>query len=149
MPKSTTSFLVDINVWLAIAYDLHVHHDLAVHWFESIDAEQAVFCRLTQLGLLRLLTNSKVMGADVMGQSRAWQVFDKFLSDVRVRFLAEPEQMDPVFRRLTRSHRPATNAWADAYLGAIAEVSGLGVVSMDRVVANMTGVEAVILGRTS
>ena len=81
-----------------------------------------------------------------MGQLRAWQVFDKFLSDVRVCFLPEPEQVDQVFRRLTRSHRPATNAWTDAYLGAIAEASGLAVVSMDRAFANMPGVEAVILG---
>ncbi len=145
MPKSTTSFLVDINVWLAIAYDLHVHHDLAANWFESIGGGQAVFCRLTQLGLLRLLTNATVMDADVMGQMRAWQVFDKFLSDFRVRFIAEPEQLDPAFRLRTRSHHSAPKAWADAYLGAMAEVSGLAIVSLDRAFASMPGVEAVIL----
>lgn len=145
MPKSTTSFLVDINVWLAISYDLHAHHDRAVQWFESIQDGQAVFCRLTQLGLLRLLTNAAVMDADVMGQARAWQAFDKLLTDARVRFMPEPEQLDPAFRLRTRSNKPATKAWADAYLSAMAEVSGLAIVSLDRAFAAMSGVKAVIL----
>src|SRR5690349_3742270 len=98
MPKSTRSFLVDINIWLALAYDLHVHHELATTWFESIGPEQAALCRLTQLGLLRLLTNPRVMGRDVLGQSRAWGVFDKLFADARVRFITEPEGIDPSFR---------------------------------------------------
>jgi uncharacterized protein len=145
MPKLKTSFLVDINVWLAIAYDLHVHHEPAAAWFETIEAEQAFFCRLTQLGLLRLLTNSRVMGADTMSQSRAWQVYDKFLQDPRVSFFPEPEQVDANFRQLTRGSHASTNLWTDAYLAAVAKTGRLAIVSLDRAFSNIPGVEALVL----
>ena len=57
--------LPDINVWLALAFDSHIHHPDAKKWFDGL-ADDAIcyFCRLTQLGFLRLATNPKVFGAD-------------------------------------------------------------------------------------
>jgi toxin-antitoxin system PIN domain toxin len=140
------SFLVDVNVWVALAYSLHVHHDLAKRWFETIGVDQAYFCRLTQLGLLRLLTNPHVMGPNVMTQPRAWQTYDELDQDLRVSFLAEPEQVVSAMRQLTRAYRSGPNAWTDAYLGAFAKAAGLTIVTMDRGFAHMPGVEALILG---
>lgn len=145
MPKSTTSFLVDINVWLAIAYDLHVHHRSAADWFEMIGAEQAFFCRLTQLGVLRLLTNARVMGVDAMSQSKAWKTYDKFLRDPRVSFLAEPDRVDEYFRPFTRSPHRATSLWTDAYLAAVAKAGSLSIVTLDKAFARIPGVDALIL----
>src|ERR1043166_8047072 len=145
MPKSKRSFLVDLNVWLALAYDLHVHHDRARQWFETIGDGQAAFCRLTQLGLLRLLTNLSVMKADVLSQKKAWEICDRLIADRRVRFIGEPEQLDQTFRNLTRSSQPARNLWSDAYLAALGKSSGLAMVSFDRAFAKMPGVETVIL----
>src|SRR5712692_9536278 len=102
MPKSTTSFLVDVNLWLAISYDSHIHHERAAEWFETIEAGQAFFCRLTQLSLLRLVTNPKVMGADVASQSSAWEIYDKLAGDLRVGFLPEPDRIEVTLRHLTR-----------------------------------------------
>ena len=49
MPELGTSTsltaLVDLNVWLALAYDGHVHHLAAVSWFEKGEGENAAFCR--------------------------------------------------------------------------------------------------------
>jgi predicted nucleic acid-binding protein len=61
-----TSYLIDINVWLALTWDGHPHHDVAGVWFESIDEATLLFCRITMLGLLRLLTNEQVMGQSVV-----------------------------------------------------------------------------------
>jgi hypothetical protein len=146
MRKSTTSFLVDVNVWLALAYDQHEHHALAAGWFTDVDAGEAGFCRLTQLGLLRLLTNARVMGRDVLSQAKAWQLFDRLLGDERVRFLAEPLGLDDEFRKRTQSSHASVNAWPDAYLAAFAVVSGLKVVTLDRAFRRMTGVEIAELG---
>ena len=33
MPPSTTSFFPDINVWVALTYEGHVHHATAAAWF--------------------------------------------------------------------------------------------------------------------
>jgi toxin-antitoxin system PIN domain toxin len=145
MSVSIKSFLVDVNVWLAMAYGLHVHHGVAARWFETLDTEQALFCRLTQLGLLRLLTNPKVMGVDVMSGRQAWREFDNFLGDERVSFLTEPSDVDLPLRQLTNGSHSGPNVWSDAYLGAVAKAAGLTVVTMDRVFAKMPGVEALIL----
>ena len=85
------------------------------------------------------------MGADVVSQKKAWEIFDRLIEDERVRFFEEPEQVDQTFRNLTRSNQPATHVWTDAYLAAFANASGLVIVSIDRAFAKMPGIEAVIL----
>ena len=51
----------DINVWFALAVADHPHHSAAIGWWNAATAA-AGFCRLTQIGLLRLLTTAAVMG---------------------------------------------------------------------------------------
>jgi uncharacterized protein len=90
MPAFTRSFLFpDVNVWLALTYEGHVHHIAAKRWFEPLDDEvRLFFCRVTQLGLLRLLTTEAVMGgAEVLSQSAAWSAYDGWFRDDRVTFL--------------------------------------------------------------
>ena len=44
-----------------------MHHAIAAAWFRTLSSEATLtFCRLTQLGLLRLLTAKAVMGDEVM-----------------------------------------------------------------------------------
>ena len=94
MPGFTTSFLFpDINVWVALTHGLHVHHVVARDWFDSLDGdERFCFCRFTQLGLLRLLTATAVMGDEVLDQRQAWSVYDRWLADNRATFLEEPAE---------------------------------------------------------
>jgi len=40
--------------------------------------DELFLCRFTQIGLLRLLTNSHVMGSHVKSQADAWKVADGF-----------------------------------------------------------------------
>jgi toxin-antitoxin system PIN domain toxin len=70
--------LPDINVWIALASDRHVHHEAAKSWFAGIEPGGTAFCRVTQMGFLRLTTNRHVMGADVVTQKEAWQVIKNF-----------------------------------------------------------------------
>ncbi len=145
MRKSTKSFLVDINVWLALVYDLHVHHQPARHWFESLAANQAFFCRFTQLGLLRLLTNSKVMAKDTMSQRAAWGIYDRTMADERVNFAGEPPAVETELRRLTQSSSGSTPVWTDAYLAGFASAGGLTVATMDKGLAGMRGIDVAYL----
>ena len=50
----------DINVWLAVAAPEHVHSGIAKSWWEQ-ETGFIAFCRLTQLGFLRLMTTAAVM----------------------------------------------------------------------------------------
>ena len=134
MPASTTSFLFpDINVWLALTYERHVHHAIARRWFETVgEGARLFFCRFTQLGLLRLLSSEGVMGEDeAMGQEAAWRAYDRWLEDERVGLLDEPADLERHFRSLTRLRHPAPKDWADSYLAAFAMMSHLTLVSFD------------------
>ncbi len=134
MPGFTTSFLFpDINVWVALTYAGHVHHDVVSDWYASLESDTRFhFCRFTQLGFLRLLTAEAVMGADVLKQPEAWAVYDRWLEDDRVGFLEEPPGIERRFRALTRMKSASPKAWADAYLAAFAETSQLTIVTFDR-----------------
>jgi toxin-antitoxin system PIN domain toxin len=134
MPESTTSFLFpDLNVWIALTYQGHIHHSLADAWFSRLPADSRLFfCRFTQLGFLRLLTAEAVMADEVMNQPQAWQTYDRWLQDDRVACLDEPSGLERIFRSLTRLRRPATKDWADSYLCAFASASQLTLVTFDR-----------------
>lgn len=134
MPGFTTSFLFpDINVWVALTYGGHVHHVVARDWFDSLDPDvRFCFCRFTQLGLLRLLTAEAVMGDEVMNQSEAWSVYDRWHQDDRVSFLEEAPGLERRFRALTRKTQAGPKTWADAYLAAFAETAQLTLVTFDK-----------------
>jgi predicted nucleic acid-binding protein len=98
-----------------------------------------VFCRITQLGLLRLLTNQAVMGDSVLNVGRAAGTLDRWSEDPRVEFAAEPLGIESAFRR---SLRPFTNLFAtrtimDVYLAAFAEMEHATLVTLDRGLARI------------
>jgi toxin-antitoxin system PIN domain toxin len=137
--------LPDINVWIALASDRHVHHETAKNWFAGIEVGESAFCRITQMGFLRLITNRHVMGADVVTQKEAWQVYQKLSKDQRVTFLHEPSGIEDEWRRLTQSGSASTNTWTDAYLAAFASIRNLKVVSFDDGFEKLPGTDATIL----
>lgn len=135
MTRSSRLFLFpDINVWVALTYDRHVHHGIARTWFEGLaPTARLFFCRLTQLGLLRLLTAPAVMGPDrAQSQQEAWKAYDLWLADERIEFLEEPNGIETQFRFLTRSLQAAPKDWADAYLAAFAQTWRLTLVTFDQ-----------------
>jgi len=135
MPRSSTSFLFpDVNVWVALTYQGHTHHEAAARWLASLgDDDRLHFCRVTQVSLLRLLTTEAVMGAaDVLSPVEAWKAYDQWLADDRVSLLAEPPNIDSPFRALTKQGHSATKDWADAYLAAFASAAELQLVSFDQ-----------------
>jgi predicted nucleic acid-binding protein len=86
----------DVDVWVALAYEGHQHHESATAWFAKLNEETVYFCRFIQLGLLRLLTHPSVMREDVRNRTEVWQVYDLFLRDERVSFRteADPEPVE-------------------------------------------------------
>ena len=134
---STSTFLFpDVNVWFALTHSIHPQHRIAKTWADGLDDGAVVyFCRFTQLGLLRLLTNQSAMGTDLLTQSQAWAVFDEILSHPGNRMLEEPKGIDPLFRRLTDRKESSTKQWADGYLMAFAATAAIQLVTFDRALA--------------
>ena len=133
-----SSFLFpDLNVWLALVHRIHPHNPFARAWESHLPADtQLCFCRFTQLGLLRLLTNSAAMQADVLTQSRAWAIYDQLLGQPTVQFLPEPPEVELAFRRRSSHPQASTKQWADAYLAAFAEVAQATLVTFDKALAS-------------
>ena len=62
-------------------------------------------------------------------------VYDDWLSDERVLFLSEPQDLESSFRRLTPLRHAAPKECADSYLIAFAEEAGLHLVTFDKAMA--------------
>lgn len=128
---NTLNFL-DANVWLALLWGRHIHSEKAREWFERSSEEKFLFCRVTQLTVLRLLTTAAVMGADVKGMREAWSLWDQVCADDRIEFLTEPEAIEREFRRFSSLGSISPKVWIDAYLLAFTSVAGLKLVTFDR-----------------
>jgi toxin-antitoxin system PIN domain toxin len=120
----------DVNVWLALATPEHVHAAKAQKWWDS---EQGViaFSRLSQMGLLRLMTTSAAMGGKPLTMTEAWSVHDGFYEDERVTFIQEPPETEPLFRALTSGRTVSPQVWADAWLLAVAAATKGTLVTFD------------------
>ncbi len=140
MPRSTRSFLFpDVNVWIALTYRGHIHYTAARTWLDSLaDDSELCFCRLTQLGFLRLLTTAAVMGNRVLSQASAWDVYDDWLENGRGSYIEEPAAIEHSFRSLSQSRQVAPKDWADSYVSAFAQVTGLKLVTFDRALQRRT-----------
>ena len=105
------------------------------------------FCRLTQLGLLRLLTNEQVMAEDLLTQRKAWEAYHRWLDDERVSFHEEPDsaRLESAFEELSTRSRRATKLWTDAYLAAFARTAGLTLVTFDQALRTMPSVTVELL----
>ena len=130
-----TSFFPDLNVWIALSVSGHSHSVEAWTWFESLPtAARLIFCRYTQVGLLRLLTSQAAMREETLTVKQAWAVYDRWLNDPRIEFHPEPNGLDAAFRQATvpfYGHRAAKSI-GDCFLLAHAIESGAPLVTFDQ-----------------
>jgi hypothetical protein len=132
----TSSIFPDVNLWLALSHDIHIHHITAIRWLAAQDeARTFVFCRQTQLALFRLLTTEAVLGSEVRSQRQCWEIYDRWIEGGKAVLAAEPAGMDAALKLRTFAESPSPKAWADAYLAAFAETAHLTLVTFDRALA--------------
>src|SRR5260370_16611523 len=119
----------DVNVWLALTFDSHVHHAAAKIWFDALSVQICLFCRLTQQGFLRLASNQKVFGVHALTMHQAWEQYDVFRSDPYVSYAVEPTNLEGHWRR--------------AYLAAFAQAGGFKLASFHQPLAHYPRVKCV------
>jgi toxin-antitoxin system PIN domain toxin len=125
-------YLPDVNVWVALASDKHIHHSVAKHWFSGTGSNRVAFCRVTEMGLLRLLTNRHVMSDDTVTPKVAWQIYDALRADRQVIFLDEPPGFSERWRLESRGLSGGPNMWTDVYLSVFASTYQANFVTFDR-----------------
>lgn len=144
------SFFPDLNVWLALSVAAHSHNAEAWNWLGLLPREvRLIFSRYTQVGLLRLLTNKSAMGEQTMTLKKAWDVYERWLSDPRVEFYPEPRGLDAAFREATApfAAKQASKWVGDCYLLACSKQSDAVLATFDRAlleVARKHGYAAII-----
>lgn len=126
MILSAIADLLDVNVWLALAVEEHPRHKPALNSWGQL--KRPSFCRVTQLGFLRLLCNPHVMGGAVLEPEAAWEEYAGLLRDGGLEFVEEPSGLDARLKQLTKGSR---DFWTDAYLAAFARCANLRLVSFD------------------
>ena len=132
----TSSVFLDLNVWLALSSRDHRHFESAWAWYRNLPSRTVLlFCRITQLGLLRLLTTQIVMGQGTLTQEQAWEAYDRLLATAGAKFAEEPAGMESRFRSRSGAEQASPKEWADAYLAAFAEAAQLTLVTFDRALA--------------
>lgn len=63
--SSPAPYLLDVNVLIALAWPLHVHHVIAHAWFEKVGQQSWSTCPLTQLAFVRISSNAKIISTAV------------------------------------------------------------------------------------
>ncbi len=137
--------LVDVNVWFALLVVPHEHHEKASHWYDSLEAGNAVLCRHVQLALIRLLSNKTILQDEAIAARTAWDTLTELASDERVVFHAEPSEFETVFPALLRYPVPTTKLVSDAYLAAFAIAGALPFLTFDRGFRQFRGLEVTLL----
>ena len=123
--------LVDVGVWLAAVWGRHAHHRIVADWFGK-EGDDIVLCRVTQMGLLRLLSNPAIMRDDAIDRSQAWRTYDQLWADERVLWADEPAELDAVWRTISARDDMSHKLWTDDYLAAFAQVSDATLVTLNR-----------------
>ena len=136
-----TSYLIDINVWLALSWRRHPCAAAASKWFDGLQRSNVrlLFCRVSQLGLLRMLTNEKIMGESLQSIGESLTIFDRWCEDPRVEFIPEPRGAETAFRHTLSglAKKAATKVVMDAYLVGFASAEKATLVTFDKALCKM------------
>lgn len=136
--------LPDVNVWLALSVTHHPHHARARAYWRHEAAPDVSFCRVTMLGLVRLLSQPRIMGAAAMNPARALGAVGRWQALPEVSHRPEAATLDAVFESLVADDLPARLV-TDAYLAAHAISGGMRLVSFDQDFRRFGGIDLLLL----
>lgn len=137
--------LPDVNVLFALMTARHQHQPAALGWMSQREPDSVAICRVTQMGLLRLLTNPKALPEGAFTMIRAWQLINEAFSDRRIFFAPEPPRVEVIWESLSTIHGVGPSAWTDAYLAAFAQGHGYEMVTFDRGFRKWEGLQLQVL----
>ncbi len=122
--------LLDVNVWLAATWARHRHHGTAKRWLDHEEDDLAL-CRVTEMALLRLVTNPAVLDRDALTRRKAWDLVERLMTDPRVDFVTEPDGLVPIWVSFSKRDDHSHLLWTDDYLAAFAHAANAELVTLD------------------
>lgn len=129
----TRPALIDVNVLLPLLLPQHPAHSSARDWLQAQPAGIGRFSLLTQLGVLRLLSQPRVMGTAVLKPERALQTWHQLVQAVAMEEISiVPPAHAEHLRRLVAGRAATPNLWTNAWLAALALSLDCEMVTFDR-----------------
>jgi toxin-antitoxin system PIN domain toxin len=134
LPK--TSYLLDVNVFVALLSEDHLHHSQVTEWFNTPDLQWSL-CPFTEAGFLR---NATAPRPGQVTMTEATVLLKQIAQHPGYHFL--PVDSDwltlcsPFFKRLY-----GTKQVTDAYLLGLAVRGGLVLVTLDKAIIHLAGTE--------
>ncbi len=128
---ATAIDLPDLNLWLALVDTDHEHHTRARRYWEQEASGDIAFCRVTMLGLLRLLTHSRVMRGAPFTPVEAWEAYHAFAALPEICFIEDSLAAEKRFELWSLRPDFPAHGWTDAWIAALADSVGARVVSFD------------------
>ncbi|MEZ5143197.1 MAG: TA system VapC family ribonuclease toxin [Acidimicrobiales bacterium] len=129
-----TALLADGNVLVALTVADHVHHDVALSWFATVEPDLAT-CPITEGTLLRFLLRQGHRADEAIG------VLDALRSQPWHEFWPDAIPFEDRHLHGVIGHRQVT----DAYLVALARHHGSRIATLDRGLAALHGEDVVLI----
>lgn len=127
------AYLLDVNMLVALMNPNHTHSAKAAAWVNSqLDADSLLICRVSQMGALRILTNSTVMKLDVQTPAAFWVSWARLMSDIRFKMIQEPAGFEVVWQDVSCRLPPGQRADTDVYFAALAEAGNWRMATFDK-----------------
>lgn len=130
----TQCYLIDVNAFIALLDENHIHHQPMTEWFNVPDLQWAI-CPFTEAGFLRHATRPST---GKMSMSEATEILEKLAEHPGYQY--QPLSHDwrtltePFFKRL-HGHNQVT----DAYLLGLAIREGLILATFDSAILHLAG----------
>ena len=129
--------LLDLNAWLALFLEGHSQHAVVRNWYatEVLVAGDLSFCRATEMGFLRLLTQQRVMqacGLDAFTNDEAVKFLSQIQRDEAIGFVGEAPGTRALWLALARGGQASPKVWMDAYLAALAITQDMKLITFDQ-----------------
>jgi toxin-antitoxin system PIN domain toxin len=129
--------LLDLNILTALLWPAHEHHDAAHRWFASRVRARWATCALTQLGVVRIMSNPS-FSRDALSPAEAVALLAENIGHPGHEFwpdgLQVPSAVEPMETRL-QGYRQLT----DAYLLALASRRKGVLATFDRGLRTLAG----------
>ena len=139
-------YIADASVLLPLLSSDHPHHRVARGWWDECRDGEVGLCLPVRMALLRLLSNSRVMGSSVQRPEAAWSVVEALAAQSAMVAVDEiPASHAARWRENVAGREPTPDLWTDAWLAALAQAIGCEVATFDRGFRAFKGVKLQLL----
>ena len=125
--------IADANVLLPLLTEGHAHQAPAADWWGSCDDADVGLSLPVRMALLRLLSNTRVMGTSVLRPAAAWNAVQSLIDDPRIEMIDQiPAAHQTLWHGNVARREPSPDLWTDAWLAALAQAHDCEMVTFDR-----------------